>query len=93
MQALALRNATGLPVMYCKKALRHNDGDLVAAKKWLEEGAWTTGMLISWDHVALDKSAQQLHLDTGHPVSECKTVLMKAGGNVETARRRLTSGQ
>ncbi len=81
--------ASGHSMLNCRKALSQWNNDVTAALKWLNEGHWRQGKLISWNHEALDIKAAELHAQTGKAVPFCKEVLMDCAGNVESALGRL----
>lgn len=90
-QTTELRALSGVSMMDCKKALVMHGGDFQAALRWLSEGHWRAGKLISWDQAALTANTARLQSATGRSASECREVLMNCAGNFEIAKARLSA--
>ena len=77
-------------VFECAKALHIAQGDLQAAAKYLTDGNWRFGKLISWSRdVDFGARATTLSEQTGRSIAHCREVLLDCGGHEELARRKL----
>lgn len=84
--ALRLRAFTGLPVVDCCKALRACLGDYDRAVRWIADGHWANGSLISWNHDVLALHAQTLQAEFGGDSKAHYELLKKTGGKLEFAQ-------
>jgi hypothetical protein len=84
--ALRLRAFTGLSVLDCCKALRACEGDYDMAVRWIADGHWANGSLISWNHEVLKLHAHTLQVEFGGDTQAHYALLKKTGGKLEFAQ-------